>query len=175
MRQGGTACCKMRVLQQNQLACILVNRQLPGFCAACSLRQMCSEHILFIEGECLRRKAAGCSSGAGDERNAAVFLEHGQQGRRTLTKTKNPGVRCIVVIAGSKEHFLRNREQNPTQTAADFAVGDFAGLESYAEIVPVGKGKAVRFELVGKLFSDLSIRPKGTRSGSEQSIVQWTG
>ena len=92
-----------------------------------------------------------------------------------LTKTKNPGVRRIVVIAGSKEHFLRNREQNPTQTAADFAVGDFAGLESYAEIVPVGKGKAVRLELVGKLFSDLSIRPKGTRSGSEQSIVQWTG
>ena len=152
-----------------------MNRQLPGFCAACSLRQMCSEHILFIEGECFRRKAAGCSSGAGDERNAVVFLEHGQQGRRTLPKTKNSGVRCIVVIAGSKEHFLRNREQNPTQTAADFAVGDFAGLESYAEIVPVGKGKAVRFELVGKLFSDLSIRPKGTRSGSEQSIVQWTG
>ena len=121
---------------------------------------MCSEHILFIEGECFRRKAAGCSSGAGDERNATVFLEHGQQGRRTLTKTKNPGVRRIVVIAGSKEHFLRNREQNPTQTAADFAVGDFAGLESYAEIVPVGKGKAVRLELVGKLFPTSAYVPK---------------
>ena len=103
------------------------------------------------------------------------FLSMDSRGRRTLTKTKNPGVRRIVVITGSKEHFLRNREQNPTQTAADFAVGDFAGLESCAEIVPVGKGKAVRLELVGKLFSDLSIRPKGTRSGSEQSIVQWTG
>ena len=152
-----------------------MNRQLPGFCIACSLRQMCSKHILFIESECFRRKAAGCSSGAGDERNAAVFLKDGQQGRRALPKTENPGVRCIVVITGSKEHFLRNREQNPAQTAADFAVGDFAGLESYAEIVPVGKRKAVRLELVGKLFSDLSIRPKGPRSGSEQSLVQWTG
>ncbi len=103
------------------------------------------------------------------------FLSMDSRGRRTLPKTKNPGVRRIVVFTGSKEHFLRNREQNPTQTAADFAVGDFAGLESYAEIVPVGKGKAVRFELVGKLFSDLGIRPKGIRSGSEQPIVQWTG
>ena len=138
-----------------------------------SYAQLTKEHFLQADENC---PGAGAAGGLG-------FAFQSYLGARL-----EPGIRIVLEETGLEREMadadfvLTGEGRMDEQTAmgncllyTSFAVGDFAGLESYAEIVPVGKRKAVRLELVGKLFSDLSIRPKGTRSGSEQSIVQWTG